>query len=414
MISNSGSICFSFPVLNGVRSGALLLAYRLICGFVEKGYDVKVIDYKSGLLKSLLDESEVKYSFVDLESEGWGCSILSNDVVFGFNNDIYTYPFIFENNPRLFFYDVYPPFWSNFLRPKGYVVEWLDSVVSSVYLKSSLFSSAIAVMEPVSVRMLQSRFPSVEFNSVPVVPVAVKVLPVEVKAYLGSKRSRITCIGRSELWKIRPLAKLIDDVLKCELASAVTLNLVLSDINIGVRMLERELGCKLSDTGLDIRLHENLESNEIEKIILEETDVGFAMGTSALEFARLKCPVLLADVSSNRFPDNYLYKWLYEVEPGCLGLDLDADINHLRLAEGVSLTTALEKLSSAYVEIANRCYEHVSYYHSLAGNVSKILSAVEGSCLRSNDIKALMPWVYFKAQELRRKFVWKGKYLERR
>ena len=409
-----GSICFAFPVLNGVRSGALMLAYRFICGLVERGESVKIIDFKSGLLKSLLDQSAVDFDFVDLECKDWSSRILSQDVVFGFNNDIYTYPFIFENNPRLFFYDVYPLFWANFLRPKGRSFKWLDILSSARYINSGIFLNGIAVMEPVSLRMLRARFPGTTFDSIPVIPIAIDIPSAQTKIYEKSNKMRVTYVGRSEAWKIRPLVKFIKDVLSEGLSEKIILNIVFSNISMGVDILEKELGCKLSDTGMLIRLYENLSSEALEKIILEESDFGFAMGTSALEFARFRCPTLLADVSNNSFPKNYKYKWLHEVEPGCLGLDLDASINSLRLTEGVSLSQVLDDLSAGYSDIADRCYNHVAAYHSMSRNLSLILSSVNNSCLRSDDIKAIVPWVYFKSQELRRKLIWKGKFLERR
>lgn len=414
MNKNQSSICFVFPVLNAVRSGALLLAYRFICGLVERGENVKVVDYSQGLLKNMLDESAVHFEFIDLEMKGWSACILSQDVVFGFNNDIYTYPFIFENNPRLFFYDVFPLFWNNFLKPKGRSFKWLDIIISRIYIESCFFSNGIAVMEPVSLKMLNARFPSIELSTVPVIPIAIKVLPLEAKACVGVYKRRITYVGRSEVWKIRPVVKMIEDILKSDLSEKIILNIVLSNINTGLNILEKELGCKLSDTGIEIQLYENLSARELEHIILKESDFGFAMGTSALEFARLKCPVLVADFSSASFSKEYKYKWLYQVEPGCLGLDIDDAINSMRLTEGVSFDQVLKDLSAGYSDIADSCYKHVNEYHSISKNLSLMLSAVNNSCLRASDLKAFVPWVYFKAQELRRKLIWKGKFLERR
>ena len=75
--------------------------------------------------------------------------------------------------------------------------------------------------------------------------------------------------------------------------------------------------------GLEIRFLGTIVTN-LDEILLEH-DVVFAMGTSALEAAKLGIPSVLMDASYYEFPKDYRYRWLFESEEYVLGYMLPSE-----------------------------------------------------------------------------------------
>ena len=60
------------------------------------------------------------------------------------------------------------------------------------------------------------------------------------------------------------------------------------------------------------RFIDHLTPSELDEFLLLETDVLLAMGTSALEGAKLGIPTLPMDISFKEIPDGYVFTWLHE------------------------------------------------------------------------------------------------------
>src|SRR5690606_37539023 len=193
---SSVSICVMFPVLDAKLSGALGVSYKVAKAVAESGLKLKILDYKSGLLHKMLTDEGCCFDFIDLSLKGWDSYIDERDVVFGFNNDIYNYPFFFRNNPYVYFYDVYPPFWHRFLKPKGIGLIGSDKFLRSIS-RRGFFDYAISVMEAKSKYNIASRFPDASVERVSVIPVSIRVDVNSFNFKLGD-RIRVTYIGRSE------------------------------------------------------------------------------------------------------------------------------------------------------------------------------------------------------------------------
>ncbi len=70
--------------------------------------------------------------------------------------------------------------------------------------------------------------------------------------------------------------------------------------------------------------------------VLVQSDIGFAMGTSALEIAAKKTPTVLLDFSYNEVLD-YKYRWIFETDCYVLGRDIDfltkVDVKNMKKLE---------------------------------------------------------------------------------
>jgi len=386
-----------FPVLE-TRSGALLAAVKLVRAAIEKGIRIKIIDYPDGLLLRLVKEMGEGVEHVDLTNKYWLNSIAREDVFLGFNNDIYFYPCALKKiNPRLYIYDVFPPFWGRFLRPKGIRIPF-ENFFLKKFFSSDFFSSGISVMENASKRALMKRFKGLNFD------IHISPVSIEIKDFSYSVSSneliRLTYIGRSVIWKLTPLAKIIRDIEASEGLPLVELRVVVSDSRRARELLKDLVQYTKK---IKIIFYENLNQKELDEVILKHTDIGFAMGTSLLEFAKYGIPSVLMDFSCNSFPESYGYKWFFEAEPYSLGLDLDDPANADRAREGYSINNLINSFFLSPGVVAESCYEHASRYHSVDKNSDAILERALRSSVRARDLVSFLSCFFYLAQRIRRK-----------
>jgi hypothetical protein len=364
--------------------------------------EIKVIDYEKGLLMNSLLALGIQFEFIDLASHHWVKRIASSDTVFGFNNDIYCYPHLFKTNPKVFVYDVYYPFWSRFLRPLGFRLPF-----ERFYLKkignSGLLESGIAFMEEKGAASLRSRIPTLPMSGYKIVPVSVDMGDLRATSVASRRDLRVTYIGRSEHWKLFPLIKFLEDIGDAlDPGCGVTLHAVVSDVRMAKRMISSS---QLSER-LEIQYYENLAQSDLMQVVVDKTDIGFAMGTSVLEFAKVGVPCIVADFSHAKIEGEIGYRWLYEAVGFSLGRDL-ADANN---REGRSLSELLDEYRARPSDVAKRCYEYARLNHSRDDNYARLLNYVLRSAVRAQDLSMFPSMVMHLFQEARRKIGGREKY----
>lgn len=380
-----------FPVVDNKMSGALLVAHRFAKTAMDAGVGVRLIDYVDGLLPRLLLKENYKFEFIDLEGGGWSNRVSSEDVVFGFNNDIYTYPHVFNNNPKVYIYDVYYPFWDRFLKPKNIPLPMSDKYVKSLDEKG-FFYNALSVMEEMGSIKLKARFDFISPDNINVVPVSIAV-GENVFVPPAADEIKISYIGRSEFWKMAPLAKLIADLHLVQDSRRVNfcLSVVVSDVK-KAKILLGDLGCNFSNLKIDF--YENLSSSELERVVIRNTHIGYAMGASALEFASRGIPTLLADYSHKKIDPSYKYKWLHQAKGFTLGLDLDDHLNNSRLSEGVGISEVISDFLNDPREVSRKCFEYVGDYHLSMSNDKALLGRALGTTVRAKDMASFYTFCF--------------------
>jgi hypothetical protein len=123
---------------------------------------------------------------------------------------------------------------------------------------------------------------------------------------------------------------------------------------------------------------DNIAPHLLDDFLLDDVDILMAMGTSALEGAKLGTPTLLLDVAYGEVPSGYLFQWLHERKGFSLGDVLDpkhfAQGNH-------SLADRLEEALEDYMGVSARAAEHFKNFHSLPTVAEKLLTfAGESTC----------------------------------
>ena len=149
--------------------------------------------------------------------------------------------------------------------------------------------------------------------------------------------------------------------------------------------------------GIEINFLGERRGEELRRFICSH-DMGFAMGTSALEISACGKPVVLLDASYGVVPKAYRYQWLYESKGYCIGRSIDTSPD-----KTLGNTKTIEDIFSELIidgeKIRNLCYAHVRQYHSIDSLREKILIAIQQANSNFQEMASLnlfsKPYWYF-------------------
>ena len=141
-----------------------------------------------------------------------------------------------------------------------------------------------------------------------------RYFPVNLK-----KMVHFCWVGRIVDFKSHILIRLIDDLRS--LASQGGREIILTVVGGGSHLGRLIIHAKES-ASIAINFIEHLEEKDLNAFLTNNVDVVAAMGTSALEGAKLGIPTILLDFSYKSVPNTYTYNWLFKKEGYSLGDDL--------------------------------------------------------------------------------------------
>jgi hypothetical protein len=383
------SFVFMFPVLNSSLSGGLNLIFRLMVKLSEQGgSNLKLMDYQGGLLKKMLDANGIEHEFIDISTTNFQNAITEDDVVFGLNNDIFLYPLIFKNNPRVLIFDVFPPFWSRLRVFKYLGLGWLDRFVIDKLVNNLINRNGLVVMEDISNHYI-TKYLQPSARPCEIVAVSLDFRKKSnCKGRVESKHINYCYMGRSIDWKVSPLARFLNDLDDVSDEVKPVLHIVCTDIIEFKKLLSLYL-TKKSINNVEIMYYENLNEKELDDLFLAKVDVGLGMGTAALEFSSRNLPTVLLDFSVQHITNNYKYKWIFQVKNKTLGIDLNSTYGKERYGEGQPLPMIINDILKSYDHVAEHCYTYSIENHDLC-NVSRRLSILmENTEVRVNELMSL-------------------------
>lgn len=207
----------------------------------------------------------------------------------------------------------------------------------------------------------------------------VRYLPVPVISYTNktrevnpSKKLHITYLGRGNSeWKIYPVIKVLEDLNRSNIKAKLT---VITDVNT---MYQQMIQRFIPNNKVEIAYINNLYGEGLEDYLYNYSSFHIAMGTSALEAAKLGIPTVLIDFSKQKFPDDYLYRWIFECKDYCLAGEIVHGV--LPYREGRSLEEICMALlvEEDYGRISQECLAYVKSNHSIGRFVDILCKAMK-------------------------------------
>lgn len=128
-----------------------------------------------------------------------------------------------------------------------------------------------------------------------------------------------------------------------------------------------------------------LTGNDLDNYLLENVDIMFAMGTSALEASALKIPTILMDHSLIPFNIKNKFRFLYESEGYSLGNSYEEGLTN----PSHSFEEIIEKIKSleCLQEEMEKCYSYYKENHSEEQITEKLISILNKNELTNSDIR---------------------------
>ena len=211
----------------------------------------------------------------------------------------------------------------------------------------------------------------------------IKYIPIPIpsskylyRPHFQGNAINLTYVGRGdEIWKIMPIKKVLQDITNLKTVKKINIHIVSQITNLFSQHL-----AAFESANLNIFYHDDIIGDKLRVFLIKNSNIHFAMGTSALEGAVLGIPTVLLDYSYAEFPINYKYRWIYETEDYSLGYNINYHypIGLYQMEDIVSSICNDNERSL----ISRKCYEYVNSKHSLGNTVQILLDIDSNAKLR--------------------------------
>lgn len=132
---------------------------------------------------------------------------------------------------------------------------------------------------------------------------------------------------------------------------------------------------------IDVQYIDYISPTDLEKVLLD-IDVGFAMGTSALDFAKYGLPTVLLDFSYKEVFCECKFNWLYNTKDFTLARQITDELCEDNNKSLESIILELED----YQTVSQKSFEYVKNNFDINTNVNKFLSLLKKSRLVYKDL----------------------------
>jgi hypothetical protein len=136
-------------------------------------------------------------------------------------------------------------------------------------------------------------------------------------------------------------------------------------------------------SNLTFHFIDHISPNKLDEYVVQNTDLLLAMGTSALEGARLGVPTILLDIAHGPVSENYVFSWLYERKGFTLG-DVICEENFA--PDNNSLLCHIRELIDDFPQVSEMCRNYAKYNHDIKQVAKKLLDAIYSSNCTYGDL----------------------------
>jgi hypothetical protein len=125
-----------------------------------------------------------------------------------------------------------------------------------------------------------------------------------------------------------------------------------------------------------------MNPDDLNDFLFNKVDVLAAMGTSALEGAKMGIPTILLDYSYFKINDDYVFRWLFSTTNYDLGHEIVSD----DIKKGnQSLRNILFDINNNYQSISNETYNYFQKNHNLRNISTLFLEKLSRTKLTYSD-----------------------------
>lgn len=362
--------------------GVQVLFLNLIRELYSNSVKIKLICYKESWLISELNRRKIEYEYLGIEnirSERVSAFVNSDDILIStFLMDEY---FLFlKSNPLLLFWNVFP----NSLNIKNSKVSFIRKFLRKNLIKNLTKKKGLIFMDTGGVTSVINQFNisiKPEFIQIP-------VNTSEENLYLANKRKRtndvinISYIGRAEVWKVKPVKKVLSDI---DVMRTTERKIIFHIITDEIEEFKKQLN--FLPLSVELKFYSDLSGDRLSEFLIETSDLHMAMGTSCIEGSGIGIPSILLDCSFQDFPEEYKYRWIFENENSSLGELLEESSVTIKGKTFNEILAYFDKrMENELMNISNCCFEYTKKNHSLNSVSKSFIDACSNTELRVRDI----------------------------
>ena len=397
LISTENKICFFFPYKE--LSGVPVLFSRLANHLSASSHDltIYIIDYSDGtmVVNLKLNDNIIILPFEDgkqITPPNDALLIMQSILPYSIRPELKISP-----ETRILFWNLHPdclipsfipfPFFRN-LQNKSFklyvllanliyrkLVNDLQSFVDDAVQKKSLVFMDKANYEKTG-KYLFLKFDNIEYLPVPAISsIRIKNTMVESPTELN-----FTWIGRLCDFKFHILVYTIKQLSLISIKKSLKIKFSI----IGDGPYKNELiNLNVEHDKFKLEILGSIKPEQLDQYLLEHTDVLAAMGTSALEGAKLGIPTILLDISYYPIKKDYKFRWLHE----SIDFDLGHPISEEDYKEGNNnLNKMLDDLLLNYKIISNNSISYFRINHDINSVIKKLLIKINEAKLIYSEI----------------------------
>lgn len=406
------SITFFFPYYE--VSGVPILFLNL-AEYIASNYNFKVyiVDYKNGYMARNRNKSS-KVKLIEFKKGNLLC--ISNTTLV--MQSILPYAIrpelLISKSTKVFFWNLYPdiffpmlfPFnlvsefvkrnfklyklilklfyWNTLKKIKNFVTE-MNDCKALIFMDSSNVERTNEILE---LKLKPEIFLPILCNS---------KISVNKKSVVNKKDLNISWVGRICDFKVYILKYTIEKI--AEIAHKQKKNIVFHVIGNGdkIQIIEDLL---LNTKYFSIKMVGVIPQNYLDQYLVDNIDINAAMGTSALESAKLSIPTIVLDISHEEIKGDYIFRWLHDTT----NFDVGHNISKLDFENN---NRSLEKMIKNFEQekkiLRKKSFEYFKNNHTLESVSKKLMQFVELYSTKFENINNY----YFKKSLLRKVYEYK-------
>ncbi|QPF32216.1 hypothetical protein H0S56_00420 [Acinetobacter lwoffii] len=373
---------------SNIMGGAEYLIINCANILVGKGLEVGIIDYPNGWVVSNISNPLIQKRYI---FQGEKIRLDEDDIIITTANNMYKLDnLFFESNAKVLFWTVQP---YNVVLKLPYFLSTnkFFKVLGEMYLNKKikyhknnleliLNKNGIVSMDDECNKILKNTY-NISYKNF--LPIFIDFNKFRKGNYVCEDKDviNIVWLGRIDLeFKIYILKKLLLDLEKVN--SKFKSKFVFNIIGCGPG-LENLKNFTKENISFKVNFLYELKDSELD-VVLEKSDIGFAMGTSALDISAKRVPTILVDFS---YKDifYYKYRWIFETNNYTLGRDIDF-LSDSEIDSMKTLNSIFSELQENNKLLADLCFKYTYENHCSINVGSKLIKYAFNTELTLNDI----------------------------
>lgn len=391
MSLNKQNLYFFFPYK--AIGGVSVLFLRLSNYLSDMNlYNIYLIDYLDGYMSNNYDKNkDINFLEYDVNKD---IKFKNNDIVIFQSMPLHVMPtnLIFDNRTKLIYWNLHPynifgytssikKYFKNNLIKKIVTILFKYLIYTNDRKAINIFDEkkSIFFMDRENFEQTQ-KWLNVKLKNQLYLPIIIDSAE-NIKVDYLSRDEIFNCvwIGRIEDFKAHILVYTLKKLNK--IAENYKKDIVFTIIGKGEYLdyLEEQTN---SLDNINIKYIDYLDPKHLKEFLID-MDIGFAMGTTALDFAKYGLPTVLLDFTYEKITQDYKFDWLFNTQDFTLGRQIT---DTLYEKNNTSLEDMIESLEDNYQEISQKSFEFIKNNFDVTINAVNFTALIEKSTLVYDDL----------------------------